>query len=111
MGNYLVDSIYPKWLAFVKKIPTPLEQKRKLFAKAQQAHKKDVECAFGVLQARFTIVHGPTWFFYHEMLQDIMKACIILHNMIIEDERDEVEAVEVDYEKIDEILCTPVWRE
>ena len=28
--------------------------------------------------------------------------------MIIEYERDEFEAVEVDYEKIDEILCTPV---
>ena len=111
MFDRFVDSIYPKWLAFVKKIPTPLEQKRKLFAKAQKAHKKDVKYASGVLQARFTIVHGPTWFFYHETLQDIMKGCIILHNMIIEDERDEVEAVEVDYEKIDEILCTPVSRE
>ena len=30
--------------------------------------------------------------------------------MIIEYEQDEVEAVEVDYEKIDEILCTPVSR-
>ena len=33
-----------------------------------------------------------------------MKACIILHNMIIEDERDEAEAVDLDYEQIDEIL-------
>ena len=110
MGNYLVDSICPKWLAFVKKILAPLEQKGKLFAKAQKAHRKDVEHAFGALQAWFAIVRGLTRFFYHETLQDIMKACIILHNMIIEDERDEVEAVEVDYEKIDEILCTPVSR-
>ena len=51
MGNYLVDSICPKWLAFVKKILAPLEQKRKLFAKAQKAHGKDVEHAFGVFQA------------------------------------------------------------
>ena len=51
MGNYLVDSICPKWLAFVKKILAPLEQKGKLFAKAQKAHRKDVEHAFGVLQA------------------------------------------------------------
>ena len=31
-----------------------------------------------------------------------MKACIILHNMIIEDERDENEAVDFDYEQLDE---------
>ena len=72
--------------------------KRKLFAKAQEAYRKDVECAFEVLQARFAIVRGPARFFYQETLQDIIKACIILHNMIIEDERDEVEAVDFDYE-------------
>ena len=52
-----------------------------------------------MLQARFAIARGPTRFFYHETLQDNMKACIILHNMIIEDERDEVEVIEVNYEK------------
>ena len=107
MGNYLVDSICPKWLAFVKKILAPLEQKRKLFAKAQKAHGKDVEHAFGVFQAWFAIVRGPTRFFYHETLQDIMKACIILHNMIIDDEPNEVEAIEVDYEKLGELKFWP----
>ena len=61
-----------------------------------------------MLQARFAIVRGPAQFFYHETLQDIMKACVILHNMIIEDERDEVEAVDFNYEQIDEISCTPM---
>ena len=31
------------------------------------------------------------------------EACIILHNMIVEDERDENEAVDFDYEQIDEV--------
>ena len=51
-----------------------------------------------MLQARFAIVRGPARFFYQETLQDIIKACIILHNMIIENEQDEVEAVDFDYE-------------
>ena len=40
-----------------------------------------------------------------------MKACIILHNIIIEDERDEAETVDLDYEQIDEISCTPMSLE
>ena len=46
MGYYLADDIYPKWSTFVKTIPSPLGNKRKLFAKAQETYRKDVECAF-----------------------------------------------------------------
>ncbi|XP_050290402.1 uncharacterized protein LOC126728652 [Quercus robur] len=108
---YLADGIYPKWSTFVKKISSPFGDKRKLFAKTQKAYRKDVERAFGVLQARFAIVRRPAQFFYQETLHDIMKACIILHNMIIENERDEAEAVDFDYEQIDEISCTPMSHE
>ena len=62
--------------------------KKKHFAKAQELARKDVERAFGVLQARFAIVRGPTRFWDEETLADIMKACIIMHNMVIEDEGD-----------------------
>ncbi|XP_023895290.2 uncharacterized protein LOC112007213 isoform X1 [Quercus suber] len=111
IGYYLVNDIYPKWSTFVKTIPAPLGQKEKLFVEAQETHRKDVERAFEVLQTRFAIVRGPTRFFHLEMLQDIMKACIILHNMIIEDERDENEMVDFDYEQIDENCHTQVSRE
>ena len=36
MGYYLADGIYPKWVTFVKIIPAPQGQKRKLFAAAQE---------------------------------------------------------------------------
>ena len=55
-----------------------------------------------MLQARFVIVHGPARFFYGEMLQDIMKTCVVLHNMIVEDERDVNEEMKLDYEQIDD---------
>ncbi|XP_023901087.1 uncharacterized protein LOC112012950 [Quercus suber] len=111
MGYYLADGIYPKWSTFVKTIPSPRGHKKKLFAKAQEANRKDVERAFGVLQARFAIVRGPARFFYSETLQDIMKACVILHNMIIEDERNVNEAVEEDYEQIDDNPTIQLSRE
>ena len=52
----------------------------------QESCRKDVERAFEVLQSRFTIVAGPSRFARKEVLHDIMTTCIILHNMIIEDE-------------------------
>ena len=52
----------------MKTIPRPLEAKRKLFAKAQEAYRKDAERAFEVFQTRFAIVRGHAQFFYHETL-------------------------------------------
>ena len=54
----------------------------------QESCRRDVERAFGVLQSRFAIVQGPTRFWQKHILHDIMTACVIMHNMIIEDERD-----------------------
>ena len=73
MGYYLVDGIYPPWSTFVK-TSAPQGRKRSLFATTQESTRKDVERAFGVLQARFAIVRGPARFFYQETLHDIMKA-------------------------------------
>ncbi|XP_031261670.1 uncharacterized protein LOC116119875 [Pistacia vera] len=87
MEYYLADGIYPSWSTFVKTIPFPQSHKHKQFAAAQESARKDVERAFGVLQARFAIVRGPALLWHRETLKDIMKACIILHNMIVEDER------------------------
>ena len=55
-----------------------------------------------MLQARFAIIRGPARLWHHEDLTFIMKACIILHNMIIEDERvDDNEFVAIAYSNDD----------
>ena len=59
IGYYLVDGIYPSWSTFVKTIPSPQGRKNYLFATIQESTRKDVERAFGVLQARFAIIRGP----------------------------------------------------
>lgn len=64
------------------------DRKKQYFAMKQEACRKDVERAFGILQSRFAIVAGPARFWRKEVLHDIMTTCIIMHNMIIEDERD-----------------------
>jgi hypothetical protein len=80
-GYYLTDGIYPDWSTLVKSIKEkhgqPLTKKESTFAKAQEAARKDIERAFGVLQARFAIVRGPAHFLgqknpreHHEILCD-----------------------------------------
>ncbi|XP_048623828.1 putative nuclease HARBI1 isoform X1 [Brassica napus] len=88
MAYYLTDGIYPKWATFIQSISLPQAPKAVLFAQRQEAVRKDVERAFGVLQARFAIVKNPVLFWDKVKIGKIMRACIILHNMIVEDERD-----------------------
>ncbi|XP_013617368.1 PREDICTED: putative nuclease HARBI1 [Brassica oleracea var. oleracea] len=85
---YLTDGIYPKWPTFIQSISIPQGPKAELFAERQEAARKDVERAFGVLQARFAIVRNPALLWDKEKISNIIRACIILHNMIVEDERD-----------------------
>ncbi|XP_009103747.2 putative nuclease HARBI1 [Brassica rapa] len=88
LAYYLTDGIYPKWATFIQSISLPQGPKAVLFAQRQEAVRKDVERAFGVLQARFAIVKNPALFWDKAKIGKIMRACIILHNMIVEDERD-----------------------
>ncbi|XP_033140578.1 putative nuclease HARBI1 isoform X1 [Brassica rapa] len=85
---YLTDGIYPKWSTFIQSITLPQGPKANLFAKVQESARKDVERAFGVLQARFAIVKNPALTWDKEKIAKIMRACIILHNMIVENERN-----------------------
>ncbi|XP_021807616.1 protein ALP1-like [Prunus avium] len=87
-GYYLADGIYPRWTAFVKSIPHPRSHKQKLFAAYQEGYNKDVERWFGILQAWWAIIRGAARLFDEEVLRSIMITCIILHNMIVEDEYD-----------------------
>ena len=70
----------------------------------QAAARKDVERAFGILQAQFAIVRGPASFWDKKMLWYMMHACVIMHNMIIENERGQ----DLDYSQY-ELLGHPVW--
>nr|XP_043622736.1 uncharacterized protein LOC122594319 [Erigeron canadensis] len=47
---FLVDGIYPRYAMFVKTISHPTGEKRIRYAKAQEAARKDVERAFGIIK-------------------------------------------------------------
>ncbi|GJX36696.1 zinc finger, CCHC-type containing protein [Tanacetum coccineum] len=49
-GYYLADGIYPAWSTFVKTFPVARDEKSLKFKRVQEAARKDIERAFGVLQ-------------------------------------------------------------
>ena len=89
----LTDGIYPEWSCFVQSIHLPEDEKRAHFASRQEVMRKNVERCFGVLQAQFAIIKNPYRFWSVDVIQDIMFTCCILHNMILDNERD-VEGLE-----------------
>ncbi|KAM2853527.1 hypothetical protein FF1_024106 [Malus domestica] len=96
---YLADGIYPRWETFVKTVPRPRSAREKHFASCQEGCRKDVERCFGILQARWAIVRGAARMFDVKSLRSIMMTCVILHNMIVEDE--------FDYDAVDEYEPEP----
>jgi hypothetical protein len=93
MGYYLADRIYPEWAVFVKTVTAPQSAEDNLFALMQEGARKDVKGAFGILQSRFDIVHRPARLWKQGDDINIMQACVILHNMIVEDEKESIREV------------------
>ena len=81
----LVDGIYPNLARFVKTLGegavTPGEKR---FTKWQEAIRKLIERAFGVLQIKFQYLARPVLLHNPKEIGDVVRACIILHNMMVE---------------------------
>jgi hypothetical protein len=84
---FLTDGIYPDWPIFMKALEFPQTEAEEKFTKLQESVRKDVERMFGVLQKRWKILR--TGFTLHKIdeIITIVKACVILHNMIVEGQR------------------------
>ena len=78
------------------------DDKKRKFKSAQESARKDIERAFGVLKQRWHILHNPTCGWHLNKLRNIMYTCIILHNMILEDEDN---SISVDDEIEDDLVA------
>ena len=85
-GYYLTDGIYPEYATFVKTFTDPVDEKRKYYKKKQESARKDIERAFGVLKKRWKVISFPSRYWTKDRMHDVIYTCIILHNMILQDE-------------------------
>jgi hypothetical protein len=109
MGYYPTDGIYHSWPVFVKGVPVPQQEKHRFFSIKQASVRKDVECDFSLLKKRFNILAIPGWSYSQHTLDLIMRVCIILHNMIINDERDG--GYDDNYHTVTFVIAPPVTYE
>jgi hypothetical protein len=98
LGYYLADGIYPPWATLIGGVSIPKSNKQKLFTDLQSAYRKDVECGFGMLQAKFHIIKRPSKIWSPEDMKFIVDCVIILHNMGIKFEQDVSQLHIEDYE-------------
>jgi hypothetical protein len=87
MRYYLADKIYSKWVTIVKTKSHPMNVKDQTLVTAHESTRKDVEKTFGVLRSKFWIIQNSCGMWSLKDLNTIIRGCIILHNMILEDER------------------------
>jgi hypothetical protein len=88
MRYYLTDGIYPFCPVFMKDVHLTQQEKHRFFSLKPSSLRKDVECAFELLKKRFNILVIQCRSYSQHILTLIMRVCIILYNMIIDDERD-----------------------
>lgn len=56
----------------------------------QEVAHKDVECCFGVLQLKWQIVINIYQLWDHNVITNVLMACIIPHNMVIENKQGNI---------------------
>ena len=81
---FLVNGIYPKWPIFISTTSdaTP-GSNDKLFETYQEAVRKDIERAFGVIVKKFDILSRSIQFWRKDVILNVLHTCIILHNMTV----------------------------
>jgi hypothetical protein len=81
---------------FVKSFDEPIGLANKRYAAWQEGSRKDIERAFGVMQRKFHILVRDFEYWFVQEIEEIVLACITLHNMMVEVrlERLEEESIE-----------------
>ena len=110
-GYYLTDGIYPTWSVFVKSFPYPHIVKEKKFKRQHEAARKDVERAFGVLKAKWHILHRPMRSTSVKKIRMVVYACIIMHNMILKDDGNAIAPVHIRDPPVEPVFDDTVYNE
>jgi hypothetical protein len=77
------DNGYPKFAIFMCPFKQTTSRPEILWSEWGESVRKDVECFFGVLKARFWFLRNAVRYHSVETIQDAFRCCAILHNMLL----------------------------
>ena len=89
-GAYLItDNGYAEWRIMQCPVKFSTNQKELMWSTRLESVRKDVECTFGVLKARFRILQSRIKFQHQSKVDNVFVSSCILHNMnLVHDEFD-----------------------
>ena len=82
-GWLLVDGGYPKLSCYIDGCKDRISHEQVLWGEWMESVRKDVECTFGILKQRFRILKNPIQYHDHNFIENIMRSCCIIHNMLL----------------------------
>jgi hypothetical protein len=98
----LVDGIYPEIARFVQAVSVPVTEEDRRFTIWQEKSRKDVERGFGLLKRKFKVLRDPLEMWFLEDVAKMVRALIVLHNMMVEErvsnnQLESIDDYDVDY--------------
>jgi hypothetical protein len=79
----LCDGGYHKWITAICGAKHAEEPDLKAFSGLCESVRKDVECLFGILKKRFRILGVASLAHDADNINDVVKVCSVLHNMLL----------------------------
>jgi hypothetical protein len=91
-GVYVIcDNGYHRWKCLQPPMKVSSVREEILYSKWLESTRKDVECTFGILKARFRILKNPIILNKQYEIDNMFVTCCIIHNMLLEyDQLDRV---------------------
>ena len=82
-GHVLVDGGYLKFACFICPQLQRCESSAVYWSELLESVRKDIECVFGILKARFRILKMQLEVKYASTIEAIFQCCCILHNILL----------------------------
>ncbi|XP_025675601.1 uncharacterized protein [Arachis hypogaea] len=114
MGYYLANDIYPEWATFVKSFSKPQEGETQVICTIPRKAKKRCGASIRSIASTLCNYMWSSLLLEKKKLANIMRTCIILHNMIFEDKRDTYAgnfAQDLEYDDVKNDLSQPQLEE
>jgi hypothetical protein len=101
-----VDGIYPLISGFVKTLSQPIGKKQENYSKWQEKTRKDIERAFGVLQAKFRLLVQRVELWNIDDIVSVVNCCLLLHNWMVtirvaHDESESIDWYDIPMDTVD----------